>query len=738
MGLADPMGKLGNLLQIGRTFGVRDGLLRLSYELRRGSGLMSRRMQSVGGWESWDLKHIAAKTSPEDLVSIRRQGGRPFFFSDSRSLALELKKVLGSHGEESVVAEANGIVEGSLPFFGRLSFACGFPPKWFQNPATGQRVSPDRSWTQMRFASEDYGDLKFILEPSRFLFIYPLARAYAISGDERFPEAFWSAIENWAGNSPPMSGPLWICGQESSLRILAWSFALCAFLHSPATTPQRVVLLLSMIAAHAWRTMQTVGYARSQRSNHLISEAVGLWTAGTLYPELTDAAAWQKQGAQLLREAVLDQITPEGAYLQDSFNYQRMVLHQLLWTIRLSDIHKIQLDPEIRRRTAAAFEFINQFVDSESGHAPNHGSNDGSHILPLAACDYGDFRPLVRLGSCVLDRPIALQPGPWDEPALWLCGRSANATERELAYTVSSTAGYHRIGTENSWALVRAGLYTRRPFQADQLHVDLWWHGLNLARDAGTYLYNGESPWNNGLAGTAVHNTVMVDRRDQMRRAGRFLWLDWAQASGRSFPTSLSPSLSTSFSTSSSTTIADSPNYFEGEHDGYQRLGVKHRRMVHCVTEDAWVIVDDLLGAGEHELQLHWLLPDLPFEVIAAAPFCAVLSAEKVRFRWNVLSSSPGSAAIIRGGKILAGNIECRNREEELLGWESPTYGELCPAISLLYRVQARLPVRIITVILAGEELQLRQSDSNLVLSRDAAQVYQVSLVPVQTERASG
>src|SRR6202047_2218709 len=390
MGLAGPVGKLGALLQIGRTFGVRDGLLRLGYELQRGSGLMSRRIQSVSGCESWDLKHIAPKTSPADLLSIRRQGGRPFFFSDSRSLAIDLKKILGAQGEESVVTEANGMLEGILPFFGRLLFSCGFPPRWFQNPATGQRVSPDRPWTQMRFASDDYGDLKFVLEPSRFLFVYPLARAYAISGDERFPEAFWSAMENWAGDSPPMSGPLWICGQESSLRILAWSFALYAFLHSPATTPQRVSLLVSMIAAHAWRTMQTLGYARSQRSNHLISEAVGLWTAGTLYPELSDAAAWQKQGAQLLREAVLDQIKPEGAYLQDSFNYQRGVLQQLFWTIRLSEIHNIQLDPEIRTRATAAFQFIHEFVDSESGHVPNHGSNDGSSILPLAAggsCD---------------------------------------------------------------------------------------------------------------------------------------------------------------------------------------------------------------------------------------------------------------------------------------------------------------------------------------------------------------
>src|SRR5713101_5427546 len=134
----------------------------------------------------------------------------------------------------------------------------------------------------------------------------------------------------------------------------------------------------------------------------------------------------------------MDQITPEGASLQDSFNYQRMVLHLLCWTLRLTEIHKIQLDPDIRKRTAAAFAFIREFVDSESGRASNHGSNDGSCILPLAACDYSDFRPLLRLGSCVLDRPSALQPGPWDEAALWLCGKSAKSAEREPAYTVTS------------------------------------------------------------------------------------------------------------------------------------------------------------------------------------------------------------------------------------------------------------------------------------------------------------
>ena len=57
-----PMSKIATMLQVSRTFGVRDGMLRLEYELQRGSGLMSWRMRSVQGWDSWDLKRIAAGT----------------------------------------------------------------------------------------------------------------------------------------------------------------------------------------------------------------------------------------------------------------------------------------------------------------------------------------------------------------------------------------------------------------------------------------------------------------------------------------------------------------------------------------------------------------------------------------------------------------------------------------------------------------------------------------------------
>jgi hypothetical protein len=720
------VGKVSTLLQVGRTFGVRDGMLRLDYELRRGSGLISRKMRSVEGWDYWQLGRVAPATSANEMLASRRGGQPKFFFLDAKNLAPAIRGAIGAEGERRVLTEANKILGGDLPYFGGPWFAAGFPPQWFRNPVTGQTVSPAQSWTQMRFASPVYGDLKFILEPSRFLFAYPLVRAYALTGDERFPQAFWRAIEDWVQQSPPMSGPLWICGQECSLRILAWTFALHGFIHSSATTRDRVALLVSMIAAHAWRVGQTLGYARSQRSNHLISEAVGLWTVGTLYPELEDSGLWRELGAELLHEAVVDHVTPEGASQQHSFNYQRMILHLLLWAVHLGEISGTPVDPEIRERTEAAYDFMRQWVDRASGRVPNYGSNDGSLTFPLAVGDYRDFRPLVQLGAAVLNR-VELKSGPWDEAALWFGVKSHSENETSVPEDKRSNAmlfvdtGYFRLGDENSWALIRAGHYARRPFQADQLHVDLWWNGINLARDAGTYLYNGQSPWSNGLAGTAVHNTITIDSRDQMRRGGRFLWLDWAQASGRVG----------CYSDDGCATR------FEGEHNGYRRLGITHRRTVDWLDGAGWVVVDDVQGTGVHNLRLHWLTPDLPYDVcqpqnVCESPFELAFALSKARIRWSFFASAEANAAIIRAGKEEQGmgNTNGAEKNFALLGWESPTYGELIPAVSLVYETRSLLPVRFATVVLTDERCRVEREDNDLLVVREECILYRASITP--------
>lgn len=693
------MSKLRTFAQIGRTFGLRDGALRLEYEIQRSTGWMDRRMRSAAGWDHWSLSHVAPEVSAIDLLRRRRDNRVPFFFNDARALKPALEQLLSEHARQSLQSAVEQILGGTFPYFDRLSYSCGFPPRWYENPATGERVQPSRPWTTMRFASPDYGDLKYILESSRFLFVYPLARAYALTGDEKFPAAFWAVIEDWTKNSPPMSGPLWICGQESSLRILALSFALYAFLNSPATTPERMSLLTSMVAAHAWRAEQTLGYARSQRSNHLISEAVGLWTAAVLFPELQASTRWRETGAMLLEEATVDQITPEGLHLQYSFSYQRMVIHLLLWTLRLAQVQNLKLAVEVNERSAATLSFLRAVVDPVSGRAPNFGANDGTLIFPLSSCDFGDYRPLLQLGTAILEEP-GLPRGAWDEAAVWFSAKPQRLDPHRSATNPPETTGFYRLGNSQSWALVHASRYHRRPFQADQLHVDIWHHGVNLACDPGTYLYNGAPPWDNGLARTCVHNTLTIDGEDQMRRAGRFLWVDWSLATkqaGNSSP--------------------EAPQRdFEGEHNGYERIGAVHHRVVKFLADGCWLVMDDVRGTGEHEICLHWLLPDLPINSVADNPFEVSFDLEQTPILWSISGSVPGYGGMIRGGKSLTNTLkQCDTRT---LGWISPTYGELKPAVSLVYRVKSSLPVRLITLLKVGQHPRRECISKQEVISR--------------------
>ena len=121
----------------------------------------------------------------------------------------------------------------------------------------------------------------------------------------------------------------------------------------------------------------------------------------------------------------------------------------------------------------------------------------------------------------------------------WL-GAPPNPTQKDVGLdfwhdsanskTLTIQPPYILLNHQNgSWATIRVARFHSRPAHADQLHLDLWWRGINLAQDPGTYLYNSAPPWENSLTSALVHNTVTVDGQEFMLRAGRFLYLDWAQ-----------------------------------------------------------------------------------------------------------------------------------------------------------------------------------------------------------------
>ncbi|MGC2820325.1 MAG: hypothetical protein WA198_11600 [Candidatus Sulfotelmatobacter sp.] len=125
------MSKIDTLLQVGRTFGMRDGMLRLQYELQRGSGLLSWRMRSVQGWDAWDLKKIAPGAQVEQMRAVRRNGASRFFFHDVQGLGRSIREMIGPEQENMFSQKSRASSKARCRFSADCSSTAAIRPDGF-------------------------------------------------------------------------------------------------------------------------------------------------------------------------------------------------------------------------------------------------------------------------------------------------------------------------------------------------------------------------------------------------------------------------------------------------------------------------------------------------------------------------------------------------------------------------------------------------------------------------------
>jgi hypothetical protein len=660
------------------------------WALTRARLFMARRLghlersTPMSSWSEFSLAQVLTPGVPTELLAYhewrRRQAPRFLFES------LPAADLIG----EGSVAAAERVLDGEFPFFGGWR-RLGYPRRWREQISSGAET-PDCHWSRIdEFGS---GDIKLTWETSRFGWAFTLARALARTGDERFAEGFWKLLESWIEQNPPNRGVQWKCGQETALRSLALCFAVYALADSPASTPSRVAALVSALAVHARRIEAHIGYAISQKNNHSLSEAAGLWTIGLLFPELKGSARWRERGRYVLEAEVRRQIYADGAYIQHSANYHRLMLQLLAWSIRLGEENGRPLSPELRESFGRATRFLTSITDLGSGRAPNYGANDGALLLPLSDCEYPDMRPVLQSCHSIAENRRPFPPGAWDEEMVWLSDASFLAAATEPAPRQRNLdgpeGGCFTLHSCHSWAMLRASRYRDRPSHADQLHLDLWWRGENVFRDPGSYSYNAAPPFDHAFASTRFHNTVTVDGADQMTRLSRFLWVDWAAAGVLRYRPG---------------NVGAEAEVLEATHNGYHRHGVLHRRAVSTLGDDVWIVVDDLIGRGEHNLKLHWLMTDLLLARIDDGASELRITAGEMRLGFSCSN-------LVRFDIIRAGNRVCGSSKgavDQSRGWISTRYSHLDPAHSIVLETSGALPVRFVTILsaAAGPEIQV-------------------------------
>lgn len=618
-----------------------------AYRFRLQSGILQH-ATPPGGWP------------PFVTDEVEKMGTVPF----PNLSAGDLKQYLAE--PEKVIHEADELCAGWYKPFGgapaRLDFTLN--------------EIPLKHWS--RYGSTFGGtDIKLIWEPARFTWVYALLEAYILTGDEKYPSFFWQQFNPFIRLNPVNTGPNWSSAQEVALRLLPLLFAWQTFKPSPVFNSEKKKVLIHLIEQSARRITFTLDYARSQNNNHLLSEAVGLILAGTFFDRVhPQAAQWTQTGFHAFEEGVMQQIEPDGSYSQHSTNYHRLMLQLALVYYIYAQYHRREVMPGVARRLAAATTWLAEATDPPSGRMINLGHNDGSLLLPQGIDCFQDARPTLQAASRAFLGKSVFPPGEWDLLSRWL-GIPTPETGATMDSNPSS-ASLWRVGEDDCWGTLRAVRFHSRPAHADQLAVDLWWHGTNFAMDAGTYLYNGAPPWENALAATCVHNTITLDGRDQMSRAGRFLWLDRVNAAW--LPQSDVYTLAAWMVT-------------------HTRPPLRQQRSLIYHPGDGFTVMDEITPlrtmAKPMRADIQWLLPDWEYQLLPnGIKLTKSGTTVSLVFEWNSpgASSCDGEVTLIRAGETLSGTLI-----NPIRGWVSSTYAQKSPALSISVSVFFRGPLRLVS-----------------------------------------
>jgi hypothetical protein len=555
----------------------------------------------------------------------------PFFYNSSQT--------------KPVPAVAVTAWQESALLFSHWPIAVGKqPPDWLANPLSDQRMpAADRNWWEIPDFDPAVGDIKLIWELSRLDWVLAFAQRARL-GDADSLQRLNDWLTDWSHQNPPYKGPNWKCGQEASIRIMHLAMAALIL----GQVREAAQGLRELVQVHLQRIAPTVQYAMAQDNNHGTSEAAA-WVIGGSWLEMLgvpDGARWAQAGRHWLENRASRLIGRQGSFSQYSLNYHRVMLD----TFCFAEVWRRYLAlPSFSApwlaRALAATQWLRHVINDINGDGPNLGANDGARLFQLSDAPYRDHRPSVQLAMTLFAGQRAYgAEGPWSSHLAWLGLLVPKVQAPPPGDYVADDGGFALLRRGAAMVMLRYPRFRFRPSQADALHLDLWLGGDNVLRDAGTYSYNTEPQWINYFGGTASHNTVQFDDRDQMPRISRFLLGDWLH-------TSIFEPLTQDQSIT---------RFAVGYRD---RFGCTHKRSI-SLDPSSLQVVDEVAGF-DRTVVLRWRL--------APGEWCLDKAVERPRV---TEASGTGLTLTVNANVPI---VRC----ELVEGWESRHYHEKTPLMVL-------------------------------------------------------
>ncbi|MBS1878065.1 MAG: alginate lyase family protein [Actinobacteria bacterium] len=424
-------------------------------------------------------------------------------------------------------------------------------------------------------------DVKMPWELSRCQHLPLLSAAFRVSGEEIYLDELGAQLTSWIEANPVEFGVNWICTMDVAIRAANWVAALVIAAPEAAARPwaERVAgsLLLHgrfIRANPEWAPI---------RSNHYLSDVVGLLVVSALFAAGQEGRGWHEWATGELLAEMEHEVREDGCSHEASIPYHRLVTELFLCGTQVVESTGAALPPSYSERLELMLDFVAAYTRPD-GLAPQVGDNDDGRFLPLD--DYARADPRSHLH-------LFRQAGRTPPPA--------------PGSTAFPRGGYYVLRAGEIFLFVRCG-DTGLGGQGghahnDQLSFELCHRGEALVEDPGAYRYAPDARLRKLFRSTSFHATLLPDGEEQnpIPEPPRFPFGDRTRAEAIEWsPDAPRPS-------------------FVGRHHGFEHLQepVEYQRHFELdPTASRLTIVDRVAGTASHRLE--WTFPLAPSHGIAA------------------------------------------------------------------------------------------------------------------------
>jgi hypothetical protein len=386
--------------------------------------------------------------------------------------------------EETRADRIEALVAGEFQFNGE-HHRLPDPVDWLRNPSA---------------------DIEWHILLHKFYFAVGLGLAWRRTGDTRYVRRWRQLLAGWMDRTPVG----FIAADVTGRRVQNWIYSLHYFLLHDGGAPLDGAFVRRLLhSLHA--QVEFLCANLTPKRNHRTLELMAVMLAGVALPELARAAHWREWALAQTAANLQTDLLSDGVHCELSTDYHHLALRNWLQVRTLAARNGMVVPPGMDAALQRGFEF-SLHVHQPQGVVPSLSDGDVHSYLPLLA-------------------QAAELYGREDMRFVATRGTQGKAPATRLAHFAD--AGYHvlRSGWASApqYALAQHLVLDCGPLgegnhgHLDALSFELAAHGRALLVDPGRFTYSeaGDVNWRVHFRGTAAHNTVCVDGRNQTRYAPR-------------------------------------------------------------------------------------------------------------------------------------------------------------------------------------------------------------------------